>query len=1338
MKRFSLPVFALLPILLGLGLLFGWLILPAPAAAAQPARPDSILFWSEDFSAPISDTQYYITGTSGSAVVLSDTFMLTQDANDQTGRIFYLTPTEMIDFTAEFDIYLGDHNGADGLAFHFCPVVDYPQELGGDLDATCPGGYLVAFDTYPYWNSEVYLAQGNVNNRLWQTNVNNLEDGAWHSARVSLENDYLTVVLDGVVLAEGVAIPGYASFAGYFGFSAATGGETNVQSVDNIQVWLIPGVSLLPPEQSGGALPGDTISYTASLVNTTGITDSFSLSAQAAWPMTLSISNTGDLPNLASLDFTIQVQVPAGAQPGEVDIAIIRADSDSTSAYSDTLTLNSTALSGQNGYVFNGDANQINVLDTQVHQMAFSIDTSPYGDWPWQGELSPDGEQLYASLRDSGLVLVVDVINNTPVITIPVGSSPFEIAFSPAGEYAFVANWSDDTVSVIDTAQLTVTATIPVGNGPQAIAASPCLDKIYVANRWSYTVDVIDTTLMTVTATISGFNNQLFDIVISPYGHRAYVSDQWSGTIYVIDTLSDTWIDTWYVGAYSQNSLDLSPDGRVLYMTSNSDGIVYALDAFTGQVLHMSIVGPGNWERSGWDIETFPAGAGDFAYVSLPGQGQVSVLDTTTHEQIGTIDLGGGPRGLALFPPDAACLSGVLLDPPSAVQSGMPGGSVVYTQTLYNLTGATDSFALSANALWPTNLSLADTGPLDAGDSITFTVQVDVPPGAQMTEYDVADLSAVSNSDPNTNAQAQLKTAVPRPGFVFNADLNLINVVDTAAHVDTGITIDAAPYGIFSFAGELSPDGVQLYVSLRDSDSVLVVDTATLTPVLAIPVGDLPFEIAFRSDGAYAFVSNRNGDTVSVIDTQAQVVTATIPVGSGPQGVAASPCLDKVYVTTRWDYDVYVLDSINLTVTTVITGFDHQLFDIVISPLGDRAYVTNQWDYEVYVIDTATDTWIDTFDVPVMTINDSSIESIDISPNGQVLYITSNADGRTYVLDASTGDLLGQFGTGPSDWMQGSWQVEVFPWWAGPYAYVSSPLFWNDPLGDVKVLNLETGQVVGSIYLGGGPRGMALFPPASTCGAPPSAAFTPTFSTIQVGESISFTSNTGGFPAPDLTWDFGDGSPASSEADPVHTFLTEGVFEVDLLAENIFGQANATGVVTVYLQVSADFSPLGGAAVVGQGFAFTNLSTGTGPLAYTWDFGDGSPLSSETNPVHIYTAVGTYTVTLTVDGPYGQDAVTGTVTAYLAANADFSPLDITAIVGQELAFTNLSTGTGPLTYTWDFGDGSPLSSETNPVHIYTAVGTYTVTLTVDGPYGQDVITGTVAVQARQYLPVILR
>ncbi|MBP6825129.1 MAG: T9SS-dependent M36 family metallopeptidase [Saprospiraceae bacterium] len=46
----------------------------------------------------------------------------------------------------------------------------------------------------------------------------------------------------------------------------------------------------------------------------------------------------------------------------------------------------------------------------------------------------------------------------------------------------------------------------------------------------------------------------------------------------------------------------------------------------------------------------------------------------------------------------------------------------------------------------------------------------------------------------------------------------------------------------------------------------------------------------------------------------------------------------------------------------------------------------------------------------------------------------------------------------------------------------------------------------------------------------------------------------------------------------------------------------------------------------------------------------------------------------------------------------------------DVAFADVSTGS-PTTWSWNFGDGSPLSTEPNPTHVYASPGTYTVTLT---------------------------
>ncbi|MEW5988203.1 MAG: PKD domain-containing protein [Chloroflexota bacterium] len=79
-------------------------------------------------------------------------------------------------------------------------------------------------------------------------------------------------------------------------------------------------------------------------------------------------------------------------------------------------------------------------------------------------------------------------------------------------------------------------------------------------------------------------------------------------------------------------------------------------------------------------------------------------------------------------------------------------------------------------------------------------------------------------------------------------------------------------------------------------------------------------------------------------------------------------------------------------------------------------------------------------------------------------------------------------------------------------------------------------------------------------------------------------------------------------------------------------------------------------------------------------------------------------------------------------------------LGETAVFTNTSTGSQPMTYTWDFGDGTPPVSLTNPTHDYTAAGAYTVTLTTTNQWGSSTVdqTFTVLPPNQLYLPYIER
>jgi carboxypeptidase T len=77
-------------------------------------------------------------------------------------------------------------------------------------------------------------------------------------------------------------------------------------------------------------------------------------------------------------------------------------------------------------------------------------------------------------------------------------------------------------------------------------------------------------------------------------------------------------------------------------------------------------------------------------------------------------------------------------------------------------------------------------------------------------------------------------------------------------------------------------------------------------------------------------------------------------------------------------------------------------------------------------------------------------------------------------------------------------------------------------------------------------------------------------------------------------------------------------------------------------------------------------------------------------------------------------------------------------LGQPVIFTNQTTGSEPITYSWDFGDSISTSAEINPSYTYAATGTFNVTLVAANIYGVDTVTKTVTVlpsTIMQFLPL---
>ena len=135
---------------------------------------------------------------------------------------------------------------------------------------------------------------------------------------------------------------------------------------------------------------------------------------------------------------------------------------------------------------------------------------------------------------------------------------------------------------------------------------------------------------------------------------------------------------------------------------------------------------------------------------------------------------------------------------------------------------------------------------------------------------------------------------------------------------------------------------------------------------------------------------------------------------------------------------------------------------------------------------------------------------------------------------------------------------------------------------------------------------------------------------------------------------------------------------------------------------------------------FNNATTGVVD-SYLWTFEGGVPATStDENPQVVYENPGIYDVKLEAFGPGGSDStiIENMVVATFPAVANFDYMITDAIV----VFENLSMNA--TSYLWDFGDGSPITTSEDPIHVYDTAGVYVVTLTAFSEYCDSIITQT--------------
>lgn len=149
----------------------------------------------------------------------------------------------------------------------------------------------------------------------------------------------------------------------------------------------------------------------------------------------------------------------------------------------------------------------------------------------------------------------------------------------------------------------------------------------------------------------------------------------------------------------------------------------------------------------------------------------------------------------------------------------------------------------------------------------------------------------------------------------------------------------------------------------------------------------------------------------------------------------------------------------------------------------------------------------------------------------------------------------------------------------------------------------------------------------------------------------------------------------------------------------------------------AQFQPQNGCT--STALQFTDLSTNNVPVGWNpipivdwnWDFGDGTSASGIQNPTHSYTQEGDFTAQLVVTNQLGcRDTIIMDLRVNPRAEVNFSKSN--ECLGTPINFNDQSTVASGniISWTYNFGDGSPTQNIQNTSYQYANPGWYNVTL----------------------------
>jgi len=303
-------------------------------------------------------------------------------------------------------------------------------------------------------------------------------------------------------------------------------------------------------------------------------------------------------------------------------------------------------------YTANQVSNTVSVIDPSTNTFLGEIDLGK----PYPNVLSPlyRGQALVHGLRylpakkllavvsiGSNAVTFISTETNKVLKTVYVGRSPHEPTFTPDGKQVWISVRGEAYISVIDVATMTEVKQVPVADGPGMVSFSPDGKLAYVCSSFTPELDIINTATyksIKKIPVVSPFSPNIFT---SPKGEWVAFTHKDVGKVTVLNTSTQTIANVLNTGAIT-NHVTFTYVGNKLLMlaTVGGENKVRVFDPIQN-FKQTDTVNVGTLPHGIW-----AAPDGKLAYVGLEYADGVQGINLEIMQPLPPVKIGQSPQAL--------------------------------------------------------------------------------------------------------------------------------------------------------------------------------------------------------------------------------------------------------------------------------------------------------------------------------------------------------------------------------------------------------------------------------------------------------------------------------------------------------------------------------------------------------------------------------------------------------------------------------------------------------------------------------------------------------------------